>query len=537
MEKVLDLLAKFYPITLAVLGLGLYKWNYLDQTSKPKSWLSNLLIIFTIIHLVCFYANYGFEDVWFWIWLGRDVLILVLAIFLYEYPKWRIAFVLFFLGFAGYWLYENHFIISEKFISTSSDKTEIAADSSAELIVQIYDPAQFNTLRNILEKTSFPFEIHEAFPHISNQGLTELDNCYTINLPNDEAAKQVYELLKKQNNIKTVEWNEPYQLSPIETNATPAPNPPRSFHFINDEKSAEQWALEALEIDELAKQLRRLRPKKVAKIFILDTGIDANHEDLKENYFSVKPEYDKDTDSHGTHCAGIAACVTNNQRGVASLNFDNRFCKITSITVLPRGRGRQENIIDGMIMAVDLGADVISMSLGGPNVDTKQSLYEQAVDYCNKKGAIVVVAAGNKNEDAKKHVPAACNNTITVAAVDENLQKASFSNYFSEQHYPLCAPGVNILSTVPNNNYKFFNGTSMATPYVAGVLGIMKAIKPELSTEQAFQILRQSGKKLNTSENIGTFIQPSDAIRQLLHTRGNFHWLIEWLIKFFTFKR
>lgn len=537
MKDVFDLLSKFYPITLGVLGIGLYVWNYLDQTNKPKGWLSYLLIILAIIHLVCFYANYGFEDVWFWIWLGRDVLVLVLAIILYEYPKWRLAFVLFFLGFTGYWIYENHFISSEKFISTISDKTEIEADSSAELIVQLHDPAQFNTLRDILERTSFPFEIKEAFPQLSNKELTELDNCYTIDLPNEEAARQVYELLEKQNIIKTVEWNESYHISPIETNANPSPKPPRSFQFINDEKSAEQWALDALNIDALAKQLKRLRPKKTAKIFILDTGVDADHEDLKDNYFSVKSDYDKDTHSHGTHCAGIAACVTNNQKGVASLNFNNRFCKITSITVLPGGYGRQENIMDGMIMAADLGADVISMSLGGPNYDNSQSLYEQAVDYCNKKGAIVVVAAGNSNQDAKKHVPAACNNTITVAAVDENLQKASFSNFFSEQHYPLSAPGDNILSTVPNNKYQPFNGTSMATPYVAGILGIMKSLKPDINTEQAFQILHQSGKKLDTHEPVGTFIQPSKAIMQLLQTRRTFHWLIEWLLKLFTFKK
>jgi thermitase len=137
-----------------------------------------------------------------------------------------------------------------------------------------------------------------------------------------------------------------------------------------------------------------------------------------------------------------------------------------------------------MILAADLGADVISMSLGGPSNDERQRIYEKAVDYCNQKGAIVVVAAGNRSTDAKKYAPASCSNTITVAAVDDELKKARFSNYFTEQKFPIAAPGVNILSTVPNNEYQSFNGTSMATPYVASTIGIMKSIQPALTTKK-----------------------------------------------------
>lgn len=536
MEQWLEIISNFYPITLSLVIILVYLWNVLDTLNKYnslKSWFGYFILISIIVHAIAFYANYGFEDT-FWIaWAIRDIIFIILSVVLYENRKLAIANFLFWLGLGIYYGLQIP-SVQEGFpkITVEETSSDTKSNFSAELLVVLKNSDNLSQLEGFLNTLKIKYKIQPAFPHLKDKGMTNLDDCYSIDLESQEDADRVYDVLETSPLVETIEWNETYNIEPEMESVQSAK--PISFAYINDEKSSSQWALAALEMDNLASRLKKLKPKKIAKIFILDTGVDANHEDIKENYFSVNSKYDKDTDKHGTHCAGIAASVTNNHKGIASLNFNNRFCKITSITVLPKGKGTQESIVDGMVLAADLGADVISMSLGGPSSDKRQRIYEEAVDYCNKKGAIVVVAAGNSNQDAKFHVPASCKNTITVAAVDQNLKKARFSNYFSEQKYPIAAPGVNILSTVPNDNYESFNGTSMATPYVSSIVGIMKSLQPDLTTEKAYQILNSTSYHL--SENIGNFIQPDNAIEELSRKKRKLHWLIEWIIKLFTFK-
>ena len=170
-----------------------------------------------------------------------------------------------------------------------------------------------------------------------------------------------------------------------------------------------------------------------------------------------------------------------------------------------------------MLTAADNGADVLSMSLGGPTSSKIQRAYKQAVTYANKKGAIVVVAAGNESIDARKRSPACVDGVITVSAIDENLDIASFSNDVSALKMGIAAPGVDVYSTIPNNNYEYFNGTSMATPYVAGLLGLMKSIKPSLNTQQAYKILKQTGVDTRNSKATGQLINPANAVKTLLN--------------------
>jgi thermitase len=304
---------------------------------------------------------------------------------------------------------------------------------------------------------------------------------------------------------------------------------------LNDPKISSLWAFNFMDIDKLQMLLKGAKPLKKAKIFILDTGVDAGHEDLAGNYISLTKEYDTDTDRHGTHCAGIANAVSNNMLGIASLNLTGKLVSITSITVLPGGSGRQENIIDGIILAADNEADVISMSLGGASTDKRQKAYEKAIKYANDKGAIIVVAAGNENINAKLAVPASCKGVITVSAIDDKLEKAIFSNYVSDIEYKLSAPGVGILSTTPHNDYQFLSGTSMATPYVAGLIGIMKAFEPKLTTEDVYRILNSAGKETQNTQMTGKLIQPLPAISSI-DTKTTQSTIKEYVNKFFAFK-
>ena len=279
------------------------------------------------------------------------------------------------------------------------------------------------------------------------------------------------------------------------------------------------WGFNAMGIDQFYKSIKegKIKPQRKATVAILDTGVDAGHEDIAGNYKSIKRKYDKDVQGHGTHCAGIAGAVSNNAKGVASFSQDNEFVQITSVPVLNNfGMGTQKSIIDGIIEAADNQVDVISMSLGGRSNPIKQKAYEKAIKYANDAGAIVIVAAGNSNDNAKHYAPANVKGVIAVSAIDEQLKRAAFSNYVTDIAMGVAAPGVNIYSTFPKNQYKTFNGTSMATPYVSGLVGVMKSINPSLNTAQIHEILQSSGVGTNTTSETGRFIQPSGAIGRVV---------------------
>jgi thermitase len=262
--------------------------------------------------------------------------------------------------------------------------------------------------------------------------------------------------------------------------------------------------------------VNKIRAQRKALIAILDTGVDGAHEDLKSNFKSVKSQHDNDPVGHGTHCAGIAAAVSNNGVGVASFSTDNAYVQVTSIKVLnAMGSGTQQSIIKGMIEAADRKADVVSMSLGGFSDRFKIKAYEDAVKYISKAGGIVVAAAGNSNRNAKDFSPVNTPGVIGVSAIDQELNRAVFSNYVSEIKMGVAAPGVGIYSTIPNNKYATFNGTSMATPYVAGLVGLMKSIKPSLTAQQVYDILNKTGKNTKNTEQTGKLIQPFQAVGSL----------------------
>jgi len=257
---------------------------------------------------------------------------------------------------------------------------------------------------------------------------------------------------------------------------------------------------------------QKLKPTQKAKLFILDTGIASSHEDLPGSHSGFS-----DSQGHGTHCAGVAGAITNNSIGIASMSPDPTWIDIKAIQVIGNvGFGTQQQIIAGIIKATDQGADVISMSLGGITNQDREKAYNDAVRYANSKGAIVVVAAGNANLDGKRYSPANAENVISVASIQKTYQKSGFSNHVQNLVMGVCAPGENILSTTPSNTYAAMSGTSMATPQVAGLIAVMKAIRPDLSTREVYNILNNTGKSTADTEKTGKLIQPYQAIKELV---------------------
>lgn len=395
----------------------------------------------------------------------------------------------------------------------------IALDPSGEwLLLPSAEPGTAARLRRWAADRQI--RVREAFAPAEPQA-TLLDEYLIFDLPDGSSQAAAWQQELQESGL--VDWLEPNELlrlpPPVGGPATSRNAPVLA---VNDPQAAQQWALGVLEINKIHQLVDqgRIRPRKRALIAILDTGIDAQHEDLAANYMSVNKLYDNDPKGHGTHCAGIAAAVTHNSKGVAGWSKNNEFVRVTSIKVLnANGMGSQESIIDGIIEAADRGADVISLSLGGFSNQRRQRAYEEAVAYAARKSSIVVAAAGNFNRPATGFAPANAKGVIVVAAIDANLNRAAFSNYLNQIDMPLAAPGVDILSTVPANGYQSFSGTSMAAPYVAGAIGMLRSLQPSLQAAQAYELLHETGRILPAGAATGRLIQPAAALQRLMEKR------------------
>jgi thermitase len=204
-------------------------------------------------------------------------------------------------------------------------------------------------------------------------------------------------------------------------------------------------------------------------IAILDTGVDLDHPDLAAKLisninFTTSATVD-DVYGHGTHVAGIAAAITNNGIGVAGLGYTST---IMNVKVLgDSGSGYYSWIVWGIVWAVDNGAEVINMSLGG---SSSSSALEEAINYAWSKGVVVVAAAGNSGSTSPSY-PAYYTNCIAVAGTDSLDRLAAWSNY--GDWVDVAAPGVNIYSTLKDDGYGYKSGTSMASPHVAGLAGLV----------------------------------------------------------------
>jgi subtilisin family serine protease len=213
---------------------------------------------------------------------------------------------------------------------------------------------------------------------------------------------------------------------------------------------------------------------------IPDNGIDDDGNGYIDDYYGWDFAYDDndpmDGDGHGTHCSGIIAAKGNNGIGVCGVMWN---AKIMALKFLDDdGYGYTSDAIDAVDYAIAMNVPITSNSWGGGG-------YSQALQEVIAQSGIFVAAAGNDYSDIDiyPHYPSSyeLDNIISVAATDHFDNKAEFSNYGKES-VDLAAPGVDILSTTPNNQYEFYSGTSMATPYVSGAVGLSWSMNPTLAS-------------------------------------------------------
>lgn len=292
--------------------------------------------------------------------------------------------------------------------------------------------------------------------------------------------------------------------------------------YVNDPDYSSQWGLQKVNIETAWDKTTGSGDIVVA---VIDTGIDYEHEDLSANIWHNTDEiagngvdddhnglvddvmgYDfvnRDTDpmddnKHGTHCAGIIGARSDNLTGITGISPNVSLMPLKVLAA--NGSGSTLNIFYGFKYAVENGARIISMSLGGYGFNY---LSYYGAYYAYKNNVLVVAAAGNEanNNDADPVYPAGFpfSNIIAVASTGTKDTLSGFSNY-GARSVDIAAPGEGIYSTVPGDGYASLSGTSMATPFVSGTAALVLAMDDSLSHIKAKAFILNNSTFLNDLE-------------------------------------
>lgn len=426
------------------------------------------------------------------------------------------------------------------------DETSVKIQTNSK---KAFKTSNLNTLNSVLSNYTIS-EIEQLLPNFkmpkqarrakayNGEDVVEKDlsKIFLIKITESQ-EKNAYSLIDELKQIQEVEFAEPnfiiYSLgNPTENDInndlkriqTKTGND-TSVVYTQEPMYSMQWGIPAVKLDYLWRKPNASSSSARKIIAILDTGVDILHPDLAPNIWTNPGEsnqatgYDDDNNgfiddihgwdfvnqtadmhdfnSHGTHCAGIAAACGTNGIGITGANPN---ALIMPVAVMQsNGQGSVSTIIQGINYATQNGADIISMSIG---TYANSIALEQALAQAYQT-TILVAAAGNDGMGidprcafpAAPMYPAAYTFVFGVQATTQGNGLAGFSNYdcdgpsfsqYSEEqlyNYELSAPGVGIISTIPGGQYRQYSGTSMACPLVAGGISLLLDKKPYQTQE------------------------------------------------------
>lgn len=377
------------------------------------------------------------------------------------------------------------------FSDSSLDNLKLNRLYNIKLVVEKEKNENFSLLDSNLSD-------EEIFKNLyNNMSETEkkLYRTYEIEVKNSINVDELLNNLNKNNNIEYAEIDQPLML----------------YADFNDPRFNELYGLKNMQCE----KAWDISQGENIIVAVIDSGVDYNHPDIRANMWrdeNGKYGYDfsKDDDNpmddfspigdgHGTHVAGTIAAVANNETGIIGVAPK---VKIMVLKIFPNAS--DSIAAKALTYAVEHGAKIINNSWGpiSPR-DSISNTLKVALDNAYEKGAIVVFAAGNNNDNINNYPPANYKKVISVSAVDENDEKASYSNYGDV--IDIAAPGSGILSLkARSEEYIIKNGTSMAAPHVSGLIALMLAKKPSLTFEEVRTIIKESSDKVHSDKPIGS---------------------------------
>ncbi len=393
-----------------------------------------------------------------------------------------------------------------------------ATEAEAALAVQA-EPAEYRP-GEVIIKFKSDFSQQQANAVLSSVGIQVVKRFDEIgalrcNITVDKSVLKAVEECNANPNVEYAEPNYIYKASVV-------PNDPRfnDLFGMRQIDAPDAWDIQ--------------KGSKSVIVGVIDTGVDTEHDDLKNNIWRNPGETGSgredngidddgngfvddhrgwdfinddnnpfDDNDHGTHVSGTIGAVGDNSEGVVGVNWN---VSIMALKFLAgNGSGTTDDAIGAIIYGANMGARVLSNSWGGGG---RSNALEDAIEFANDNGVLFVAAAGNdfSNNDSAPTYPANYEvaNVISVAANTESDRLAGFSN-FGVKTVDLAAPGNNIVSTVARGRYDSFSGTSMATPHVSGAAALVWAQFPDLTVNRLIiRLLGSVDKHINYTDKVLT---------------------------------
>ncbi|WP_428841715.1 S8 family peptidase [Halalkalibaculum roseum] len=342
------------------------------------------------------------------------------------------------------------------------------------------------------EEYAYFREIHSDYEDRVMEQVTQYENIRSL----EESMAQAKQILSDYYSDSTYTYEDLQELQPQNQQQQFAQNV-MLYVMEND--------IDSTLIAEQKKQVYEFAKYGYNPDFHTRQIVGDNYEDTSERFYGNNDVAGPDP-THGTHVAGIIAAVRNNDIGINGVSNNT---KIMGIRAVPNGDERDKDVANAIRYAVDNGAHVINMSFGKGYSPYKETV-DAAVKYAEENGVLLVHGAGNDgaDTDTKPSFPTdkygdgfsdegASELWISVGASSWKPNEdfvASFSNY-GDESVDIFAPGVDIYSTMPDDSYEFQDGTSMASPVVAGVAALIMAYYPNLSARQVKDVILQSAVK------------------------------------------
>jgi hypothetical protein len=324
---------------------------------------------------------------------------------------------------------------------------------------------QSSTLESLLasRRAERVFDVQERGTSAVMPRALELPDFVSVGARDEREARQVLEQIKTDQPNATVYVAPPRHTLSRSSGAVTTAGAQRSF-----------WGTKALGLPSSVIDASSMT------VAVVDTGVDDEHPDLKpviDDYVNFTRDPDKDQDGHGTHVCGIIAAAGGSPQGMRGV------CNARLLVFKGLGKRYSARAYYRALRAACTRARIVNLSLGGTDLDPgEQTIINSAL----RQGVIVVAAMGNEFDNGNAtNYPAALEGVVAVGAVDEQLAHAAFSN--SGRHIALVAPGVGIWSTAPTyrsltfpgmTSYAPCDGTSMAAPFVTGVVALLGASTP-----------------------------------------------------------
>jgi subtilisin family serine protease len=387
----------------------------------------------------------------------------------------------------------------------------------SEVLVKVKSGQDINTVRqDIISLTGKePLEISR----ISDSSL--FSNTYRVSF---DRSVLTSDIIQKYGASEDIEYVEPNFIAAVQT-TTPNDTYYSTTGAFGQKSFKDQWGMYTIKAGE-AWDIEK--GSKDVIVAVVDSGVDIFHTDLSANIWKNPGEIagnGKDDDNngyiddtagwdffyndnnpddeygHGTHCAGIIAAMTNNNKGVAGVSWNSKIMAVRAMD--SQGLAPASVVASAIEYAVDNGADVINSSFRLIGNITSIKIFDTVLDYAYDKGCVVVVAAGNEDKDASFTYPGNYPTTISVAGISPFNKKTESSNY--GKTVDISAPGVGILSlraqgtdiykdgkSIVDEKYYLASGTSMAAPFVSGVAALILSQNPGISNEQVKLALKET---------------------------------------------